>query len=229
MLTLVLLPGLDGTGILFEPLVRELGDACASRIVSYPQDPELGYRELTGLVRDQLPEGDFFLLGESFSGPVALRLAGEKPRGLRGVILCATFIRNPSPVFPAFLAFLVRSPLFMAWPMSTKLNVLTSGGPSGEIRELMRRVRQRTNRAVLASRTREALRVDVEKELGGCAYPLLYLAGARDVVVPKRNLHVILSVRPDVRTETLATSHLVLQETPREAAALIEAFMNEAA
>ena len=36
------------------------------------------------------------LLGESFSGPIAAAIAAPPP-GLRGLILCATFLRNPRP------------------------------------------------------------------------------------------------------------------------------------
>ena len=227
MLTLVLLPGLDGTGIMFRPLLRELGRECVPRVIGYPQDAGLGYPELTDLVRTQLPDGDFCLLGESFSGPIALRIASEKPAGLRGVILCATFVRNPSPIFPAALAFLITAPLFMAWPVSAKLNVLTGMSPSDEIRLLMMEVKKATKSPVQASRTREALRANVVRELAECSYPLLYLCGLRDIVVPRRNLQHILSLRPDTQAKYLPTSHLVLQEAPREAAALIRAFMKE--
>ena len=37
------------------------------------------------------------LLGESFSGPIAAAIAAAPPPGLRGLILCATFLRNPRP------------------------------------------------------------------------------------------------------------------------------------
>lgn len=225
MLNLVLLPGLDGTGILFGPLLRALGNEYRLQTISYPQDPRLGYRELTALVRSQLPKEDFWLLGESFSGPIALKIASEKPAGLRGIILCATFVRNPSPIFPAFLAFLAIAPLFMVWPVSAKLNVLTSMRPSDEIAGLMREVKKLTAPRVLAARTREALRVNVVGELERCPYPLMYLGGRRDLVVPRSNHELIASVRPDIRTTWLSTSHLVLQEAPREAATAIKAFM----
>lgn len=56
--SIILLPGLDGTGVLFKPLV--------------------------GFVLDRLPDSEFVLLGESFSGPIALRVAARKPAGVCG-------------------------------------------------------------------------------------------------------------------------------------------------
>ena len=97
--TLVLLPGLDGTGILFEPLARALGVDLDVRVVRYPSDPTLGYRELESLARAALPtDRPFVILGESFSGPIAIRLAADSPPGLVGLILVVTFARNPYPL-----------------------------------------------------------------------------------------------------------------------------------
>lgn len=87
MTTLVLLPGLDGTGELFDPLVRELGPDLSIRVVRYPQDPGLGYKELLQFARDALPPTEpLVLLGESFSGPIAIQLSAERPDQVRGLI-----------------------------------------------------------------------------------------------------------------------------------------------
>src|ERR1700678_1597011 len=96
--TLVLLPGLDGTGKLFSEFVKSLGPGVDSRIVAYPKDRALGYDELETLVLAALPRDQrFILLGESFSGPIAIRIAARAPAGLLGVILCGTFAKNPFP------------------------------------------------------------------------------------------------------------------------------------
>lgn len=79
----MLLPGLDGTGDLFGPLLPFLGDSTPTLVVRYPPDVPLGYAALTDLARASLPsDGPFFLLGESFSGPVAVKLAAQAPSGL---------------------------------------------------------------------------------------------------------------------------------------------------
>ena len=96
--TLVLLPGLDGTGKLFSEFVKSLGSSVDSRIVAYPKDLALGYDELETLVLAALPrDRRFILLGESFSGPIAIRIAARSPAGLVALILCGTFAKNPFP------------------------------------------------------------------------------------------------------------------------------------
>ncbi len=47
---LILLPGLDGTGILFEPLVRALPSHLSPVIIAYATQETLGYAELVEYV-----------------------------------------------------------------------------------------------------------------------------------------------------------------------------------
>jgi len=100
---LVLLPGLDGTGKLLTTFVQALAQVlCApweTQVIAYPKDEPLGYDELERRVRGALPDDrPFVLLAESFSGPIAIRIAASPARAMRGVILCGTFARNPYPL-----------------------------------------------------------------------------------------------------------------------------------
>src|ERR1019366_8900499 len=96
---LVLLPGMDGTGSLFSGLVSALGPGFEATVVKYPADQALGYKELESFARSSLPlDRPFIILGETFSGPIAISLSASMPPGLAGVILCCSFARNPLPV-----------------------------------------------------------------------------------------------------------------------------------
>src|SRR6516225_8307668 len=95
---LLLLPGMDGTGRLFEPLLPFLPPSLVAVVLAYPPDRPLDYAELLPYVEAAIPDGqEFLVLGESFSGPLALLLAARQPPGLRGIILCASFARSPLP------------------------------------------------------------------------------------------------------------------------------------
>src|SRR5689334_8209434 len=97
MTTLVLLPGLDGTGELFAAFVAALRGHDV-QIVDYPRDRAMSYAALEEFVREKLPgEVDYFLLAESFSGPIAISVAASSPPHLRGLILCGSFAANPLP------------------------------------------------------------------------------------------------------------------------------------
>jgi hypothetical protein len=97
-MTLVLLPGMDGTGRLFTGFRALLDPRFKVTVVSYPSDQPLGYSELEILVRSSLTENrPFVLLAESFSGPLAIPIAASLPSGLAGLVLCFTFSRSPWP------------------------------------------------------------------------------------------------------------------------------------
>ena len=109
---LVILPGLDGTGARITPFLREMERTVQVRVLEYPPDQPLGYAELESLVRQGLPQGErYVLLAESFSGPIAIRVAADPPPDLAGVILCGTFARNPLPWLRAVRALAVRVPV----------------------------------------------------------------------------------------------------------------------
>ena len=76
---------MDGSGSLFVEFIASLGLGVEAIVVSYPTDRPLGYPELETLVRAALPtQRPFVLVGESFSGPIAISLAASSPVGLGG-------------------------------------------------------------------------------------------------------------------------------------------------
>jgi pimeloyl-ACP methyl ester carboxylesterase len=99
MVALVILPGMDGAAAPRTDFAAALGPGVETRVVAYPPDPTLGYAELEALVRASLPtDRPYVLLGESFSGPIAISIAASRPPDLVGLILCVTFASNPLPV-----------------------------------------------------------------------------------------------------------------------------------
>jgi len=225
--TMVLLPGLDGTGVMFRPFRRGLPAERRAVVVSYPRDEPLGYAELLPYVREALPAGEpCVLLGESFSGPLALMVAAERPAGLVAVVLCGSFVRNPAWWFPAWLAPLVRPGLFRGFLAARIAELLLGADATPELRALLAEALTGPRPEVLAHRVRAVLRVNVTRELEDCPAPILYLRGGRDRVVPRRSAGAITALRPSVEVACLDSApHLVLQSEPEAALAAIERFL----
>ena len=222
---LVLLPGLDGTGRLFAPFTAVAGETLQVETIPYPADRVLSYRELEPYVAERLPrDGRYALLGESFSGPLALRLAARRPPGLAAVVLAASFHRRPAARAIAMLRPL--APAFFRLPLPAHaVRLLLAGEQAPEA--LVREVQAGTasvKPAVMAARAAEALRADASEELRACPVPLLFLWGRDDrllrgaIPIEVRALNAAAAIR------TLPTPHLVLQLAPREALAEIRAF-----
>jgi hypothetical protein len=114
---LVLLPGLDGTGKLFEPFINALPSNIEPVIIAYPENEYLGYEGLAQYVLGQLPKEErYYLLVESFSGPIGYLLAKKNLENMLGVIFVATFLHSPikllvklSSILP--LALILKLPI----------------------------------------------------------------------------------------------------------------------
>lgn len=227
--SLVLLPGLDGTGVLMRPLVASLPPELSPVVVTYPSQEQLAYRDLIPRVLAAIPAGrPFVLLGESYSGPLALMVAATRPEGLRAVILCATFVRSPHPYVPRFLRHTVRPSALSLFPRFAQLKMLVGGYSTPSLRALSAEALSQVSPAVLAARVREVLCVDVTSELEACPVPVLYLRGRSDRVVPAWNVRAIQRVLPSVTVAVVPSPHLLLQTQPALAVAAILAFLAQA-
>lgn len=223
--TLVLLPGLDGTGRMFAPFVDRCPAGWDTQIVRYPRDPRHGYDDLLPLVLDVLPtDRPFVLLGESFSGPLAVRAATQGLPGLRGVILCASFVRSPTlPVFQWPSLFSPRLFAGMMWAESAVSRCL--GFCTRELQRQLQATEPDVCPKVLSARVIETLSIDVTEELRQVDVPLMYLGAKWDLAVPSRCRRLVEKLRPDITTAIVPASHRLLQNCPQEAWSAVLPFL----
>lgn len=219
---LVLLPGMDGSGLLFGPLLRALPSGIEPVVVSYPPDIPLTYEQLLPRVKNILPSDEpYVLLGESFSGPLAIRAAAERPPGLEALVLCGTFIRNPVPWIPVWTRHLAIAPFFFLSRPFVIAKALLAGYGSPEILALLRHAHAPLSPAVMRERAKAVMGINVTRELRNITVPLFFVGGADDKVSPARNLRDILGARPDVKVTLLPGPHLILQTRPAECATVL--------
>ncbi len=222
----MLLPGLDGSGISFRPFVPHLPQWIKPVVVTYPPDHVLGYDQLLPLVLEAIPDSPFVLLGESFSSPLALMVAAKRPQGLRGLILCAAFARNPVWFRPGWLRHLARPFFFRLYPRYARIKAKLRARGDRELNELLAEAVSKIKPQVLANRIRCILQVDVMRELSACDVPVLYLRGDRDLMVPRHNLTEMAKCLPSMRVAHIPTVHWVLQAQPTAAAKAIVEFIS---
>ena len=224
---LVLLPVLDGTGELFERFIGALDDDIEAVVVRYPNTEVLGYAELENLVRAALPaDAPFFVLGESFSGPIAIALAAEAPARLKGLVLCCTFARNPYPHFGALRWMVDFMPHAQA-TMSFMNHLLLGRFSTPPLRAAIADALSRVKPDVMRARVRAVLSCDVSDRLGQVGVPTLYLQAAHDPVVPTAAWKWIQRHRPEARMVEFDAPHFLLQSLPEETARVVCAFIRE--
>jgi len=227
MPTLVLLPGMDGTGDLFAPFLTALGDQFKTKVVRYPPDQELGYEDLLALTRSALPiDEPYVVLGESFSGPTAISLAAEAPPLLCGVVLCCTFARNPRPAIAPLKSLFALVPFHWAPPTALSWALLGPFG-SAALRASIAGAVRRVAPRVLRARLRSVASVDVSAMLATVRVPCLYLRASQDRLVPVGASVHIQAVLPQVSVVQINAPHCLLQAAPAEAAGVVSAFVRE--
>jgi pimeloyl-ACP methyl ester carboxylesterase len=225
---LYLLPGLDGTGELFKPFVEVAPDWVNPIVVRYDPSAPQSYSELAAEVSAQIDRRRrFLLLGESFSGPVAILAAASNERNLAGVILCATFATNPLLSLAHAPDFLVGLAVKFA-RRSRILDPIFGFTASAEIEQLAAHAIASVSDDVFIRRTCEIRDIDVTSELSRLACPVLYLKAMRDRLIPSRAHARILRARPETATASIDSTHLLLQTCPHEAWAAIGQFAGSA-
>lgn len=214
-MSVLLLPGMDGTGALFRPLVDAFPPELRVTVVEYPRDEVLGYDAL--LERIPAPDEPFVIVAESFSGPLAVRLAARASPNLRGVVLAATFVRSPR----AIPRWAVSPLLFSVPPPDAALRwaLLGDDASADDVARLRATIRS-VKPNVLAHRLREIAAIDVSDELRGCRVPVLEISASRDRLIPK----TLSREFPQLEHVALDAPHLVLQRCATEAAQHIVEF-----
>ena len=222
---LTLLPGMDGTGRLFRRFVDVLPDDVSTDAVVLPQSGRQSYEALAGAVLPHLAAGPRTLLvGESFSGPLALRLAARSPQHVSGVVLVATFVEPPR--FARIAAWVAR--IWDRQPSAKALCWALTGGDT-ELAADVEDALLDASHEVLAARLHAIATVDAWAELNDCPVPVLALNASRDRVLRGRGGLDDVDPAPggDDAVRTIDAPHLLLQSRPEAAWEAIAAWWSD--
>lgn len=174
---------MDGTGRLFAPFVEYLPRDWKVAIVQYPKDTALGYEALEMEAKKAIPAiGDYVVLGESFSGPIAISLANSADSRFLGLVLCCTFTQSPSKLLRCCGWALSKFPVSIV-PFFIIERVLLGSFRSDTLSNLLHSVIRSVSDAAYKSRLEAIQKVDVSAKLACLALPVLYLRAARDQLV----------------------------------------------
>jgi pimeloyl-[acyl-carrier protein] methyl ester esterase len=191
-LRLIVLPGLDGTGELSAPL-----GACLSRfheveIIRYPSDL-FRYEDMARWLEPQFGTGDYAIIAESFSGPLALMLAKSKPKGLKALILVASFAGSPRRVSPHAAALLYLVPVQSRRLIQLTKGLLVGNWGKQDFPGTFARIIHTIPKQTLVRRLREVLRGHAFDALTALQIPRLLVAASRDALVPAQTRNDFLT------------------------------------
>jgi pimeloyl-ACP methyl ester carboxylesterase len=222
----VLLPGLDGTGELLAPLCAELRSKVDPIQVRFPKNKPFVYKQLFPAIREVLPWGrPYSLMADSFSGHLALLFAEEQPQDIENIILCSSFVTHPEP--PTWWNKMVwKDPLKAPFSEETlKKYFLGEDCPPALVEEA-KRVYGSIPPEILDFRWNMAVNTQTWPQLARCRKPILFLKGSHDRVADPATEQQIQLHNPGVEILSMNGPHCLLQRSPREAAAYIDAFVS---
>ena len=223
--TLVMLPGLDGTGLIFEPLLKHLPAEIDAQVVRYPADRPLSFQEHVDFARKQLPKKKpFVLLAESFSGPVGLQLLAEPPRNLIGVIFVATFAHHPSPFLLDAGRFLPQGLLLKLFSTTLFSRFFCLGGASGDAINIFREALESVKLKVLSQRLKILSELPPAPDTA-FSEPCLYIQASNDRMVSSRAVMPLQKHLPQLQVEQLSGPHIILLAQPEKGAQIISDFI----
>ncbi len=225
MTTLLLLPGLDGTGLVFEPLLTHLPEELETQVVRYPVDRPLSFQKHVDFARKQLPKKKpFVLLAESFSGPIGLQLLTEPPSNLIGVIFVATFAHYPSPFLLDAGRFLPQGLLLKLFSTTLFSRFFCLGGASGDAVNIFQKALASVKLNVLSQRLQILAELPPPPETTFSG-PCLYLQASKDRMVPSRAVAPLQKHLPQLQVEQVSGPHIILLAQPEAGARLISDFI----
>jgi pimeloyl-[acyl-carrier protein] methyl ester esterase len=214
---------MDGTGDMFAPLLNALDPSIRTIIVRYPDEP-LDYAAHEKIARAALPAGvPFILLGESFSGPIAVSIAASAPAGLKGLVLCCSFVRSPHRLLGWLKPWLRLLPARDV-PGAVTSYFLFGRFASIALQRLHAQTLRRVSSRTLVARLAAIADLDATDALRRAELPTLYLRASGDRLVPRSSATLIERLSPHAQVVEIEGPHLLLQARPAAAAQVLREF-----
>ncbi|MFZ6798883.1 alpha/beta fold hydrolase [Undibacterium sp. Di24W] len=227
MTRLILLPGMDGTGDCFEPFLEQLDSSIPRTVISYDIQHPFNYAELEIQVRNQLPTDEtFVILGESFSGPIAISIAANPPANLIGAIFVCTFARNPFPIFNGVQEIIAKLPLKLA-PFFIIQHFILGRYSTSSLKKMLAQAIAKVSNDVFQIRAKAALTVDYSNLARQIKIKCLSIVASEDLLISSATSeHLAHGIR-NIEIEKIKAPHFVLQVAPQLAAQTVQRFLEK--
>ena len=131
------------------------------------------------------------VLAESFSGPLGAALRADPPPGMRALVLCCSFVRNPRPMLAPLRHLLGLVP-FGAMPGFALRQALLAPYSTPQLQAELAAALAQVPPSVLRQRLRAVLENDASRSFARGSLPVLYLRARHDRLVPPANAMQIL-------------------------------------
>ncbi|WP_266158133.1 alpha/beta fold hydrolase [Dyella silvatica] len=226
--TLVLMPGLDGSGELFESFEALLPAELARCRISYAASLPAAIDAYVEHVQAQLPaHGPLIVIAESFSGPTAIQLAQQLGNRLKALILCASFASTPHPL----TSLASRLPVSLLAPIKKHRQLLRqtcmgTQAPASVVERLSQTLQHLDGR-IIQQRLRLLASIDSTRQLQALNLPMLLLQATNDWLVTTKAQRQLEAAAPRAQIIRIAGPHFLLQALPEICWQRIQTWMKQ--
>jgi pimeloyl-ACP methyl ester carboxylesterase len=218
-LKVILLPGLDGTGKLFESMLSSLVGQFDFEVISYDSLDGRTYLEQANELAVKFDKQKVIIVAESYSGRVAYELYRLMGGRVVSIVFIASFVTKPS-----FLArFVNHVPLFALKSnfVSKSLLYLIGFSLQGGY-GLTAHVFKSTvlaNQEKLKSRLDNIAHLDEVSDMIRCK--VTYIRPTKDLLVGEKAFQFLKSICSDLSVIEIGGGHFIAQAKPDKCAACI--------
>jgi len=209
---------MDGTGKLFEPF-RSLLPA-STVAVSLPQSGSQTYACLATHIAEQLPNEEFIIVAESFSGPIAALLTEKSLENLKGIVFVATFLSCPMPVL---VSLAKRFPLKSLFSIPFAKAFISRYLLAGFNYSIFSAAIKEVPNSILKERLSSIRSLNMGKIHSNL--PSIYIRAKSDCLVSSSQIGLFQQSFPNLQVEYVQGTHFLLQSNPKACSEIIRKFV----
>lgn len=212
-MNILLLPGMDGTGVLFEPFVKAFPNSIDIQVATLIQELDVSFEAQASALLGQV-KNNTIIVAESYSGLVAHELAKLAPESIKHIVFAASFLERPSILakfgnvmpkamldYTLYPKFIVRQALFGKYHSQYLMKLFDRAMADVSLELLEFRIKQ------LCNLNKVEYRSDI---------PATYLQAEHDRLVSSNAVNVFKHVYTRLNYKTMQGSHFILQTNPKD-------------
>lgn len=208
---------MDGTGKLFEPFCSLMPVPTVT--IPLPQFGPQTYDFLASHIAEQLPNEEFVIVAESFSGPIAALLAAKNIENLKGIVFVATFFSCPRPVLVSLAKLIpLKSLLSLPFAKTFISRYLLTGFKYSLFISALKEVKNSILKERLISISNLKM-VKMQSNL-----PSIYLRASSDCLVPANQIDLFKQSFPSLQVKYVKGTHFLLLSNPEACSEIIRKF-----
>ena len=209
----VLLPGMDGTGILFEPFIEQAPPDIEITTIPLMPSENYSYEDHARYVMSQIGEDPVTVVAESYSGMVAYNMLRLGCKNIEHVVFAASFIclpSKPARIANYFPVALARSKLV---PKTLMGKILFGKFSSPKLINYFYSALSMTGDKTLTHRLDQIAKLKEPKYK--INIPCTYIKPDSDIAVSKAAVTAFHKVCSNLIIHEVAGTHFVLQTNPK--------------